>query len=89
MFKKILADRVLIKPDAAESITKGGIIIPDTAKERPLTGKVIQAGPGFTEAPMTVKKGDNILYRKDAGSEVNFKDEVYLIMLERDILAVI
>jgi len=84
-----LHDRVIVKPAAAEEKTAGGIIIPDTAKEKPQRGTVMAAGPGKKDEPMTVKTGDNILYGKYAGTEVSLEGEDYLIMRESDILAVI
>ena len=84
-----LHDRVIVKPAPAEEKTAGGIIIPDTAKEKPQRGTVIAAGPGKKDEPMTVKSGDTILYGKYAGTEVNFEGEDYLIMRESDILAVL
>jgi chaperonin GroES len=84
-----LHDRVIVKPAPAEEKTAGGIIIPDTAKEKPQRGTVMAAGPGKKDEPMTVKTGDSILYGKYAGTEVSFEGEDYLIMRESDILAVI
>lgn len=84
-----LHDRVIVKPAAAEEKTAGGIIIPDTAKEKPQRGTVIAAGPGKKDEPMMVKKGDSILYGKYAGTEISFQGEDYLIMRESDILAII
>jgi len=84
-----LHDRVLVKAAAAEEKTASGIIIPDTAKEKPQRGTVVAAGPGKKDEPMTVKSGDSILYGKYAGTEVSFEGEEYLIMRESDILAVI
>ena len=85
-----LHDRVIVKPAAAEEKTAGGIIIPDTAKEKPQRGTVIAAGPGKKDEPMTVKSGDTILYGKYAGTEVSAKDgEDYLIVREEDILAIV
>ncbi len=84
-----LHDRVIVKPAPAEVKTAGGIIIPDTAKEKPQRGTVVAAGPGKKDEPMTVKSGDTILYGKYAGTEVSFEGEDYLIMRESDILAVI
>lgn len=84
-----LHDRVIVKAAAAEEKTAGGIIIPDTAKEKPQRGTVVAAGPGKKDEPMTVKAGDTILYGKYAGTEVSFEGEDYLIMRESDILAVI
>ena len=91
---KPLADRVLIKPLEAEEMKKGGIIIPDTAKEKPQEGEVIEVGPGRMtddgkKIPMEVKKGDKILYGKYSGTEVTIDDVEYLIMRESDVLAVI
>jgi chaperonin GroES len=84
-----LHDRVIVKPAPAEEKTAGGIIIPDTAKEKPQRGTVMAAGPGKKDEPMTVKTGDSILYGKYAGTEVSFEGEDYLIMRESDILAVV
>ena len=84
-----LHDRVIEKPNAAEEKTAGGIIIPDTAKEKPQRGTVVAAGPGKKDEPMTVKSGDTILYGKYAGTEVSLEGEDYLIMRESDILAVV
>ena len=78
-----------MKPAAAEEKTAGGIIIPDTAKEKPQRGIVMAAGPGKKDEPMTVKTGDTILYGKYAGTEVSFEGDDFLIMRESDILAVI
>ncbi|PID93871.1 MAG: co-chaperone GroES [Bacteroidetes bacterium] len=86
---KPLADRVLIKPAAAEQKTAGGIIIPDTAKEKPQKGNVVAVGPGKKDEPMTVKTGDQVLYGKYAGTELTFDGEDYLIMRESDIVAII
>lgn len=84
-----LHDRVIVKAAAAEEKTAGGIIIPDTAKEKPQRGTVVAAGPGKKDEPMTVKAGDTVLYGKYAGTEISFEGEDYLIMRESDILAVI
>jgi chaperonin GroES len=84
-----LHDRVIVRPAAAEEKTAGGIIIPDTAKEKPQRGTVIAAGPGKKDEPMSVKTGDTILYGKYAGTEVSFNGEDFLIMRESDILAII
>lgn len=86
---KPLADRVLIKPAPAEEKTVGGIIIPDTAKEKPLQGEVIAAGNGTKDEEMVLKTGDNVLYGKYSGTEVEFDGEKYLIMRQSDVLAVI
>ena len=84
-----LADRVVIEPAAAEEKTAGGIIIPETAQERPLKGKVVAAGKGTRDEPITVKTGDSVLYGKFSGTEIEIEDETYLIMRESDILAII
>lgn len=84
-----LADRVLIKPAAAEEKTVGGIIIPDSAKEKPLKGEVIAVGNGTKDEEMVVKEGDNVLYGKYAGTELEFDGEQYLIMRQSDILGII
>lgn len=84
-----LHDRVIVKPAAAEEKTAGGIIIPDTAKEKPQRGIIIAAGPGKKDEPMSVKNGDTVLYGKYAGTEISLEGEDYLIMRESDILAVI
>ena len=86
---KPLADRVLIEPVAAEQTTASGIIIPETAKEKPQRGKVIAVGSGKPEEPMTVKVGDTVLYGKYAGTEISVEGNDYLIMRETDILAII
>ena len=84
-----LADRVLIEPVAAEQTTASGIIIPDTAKEKPQRGKVIAVGAGKPDEPMTVSVGDTVLYGKYAGTEISVEGNDYLIMKESDILAII
>ena len=85
-----LNDRVLIKPADAEETVKGGIIIPDSAKERPQEGKVVAVGPGKSEEEkMSVKIGDKVIYSKYAGTELKFDNEDYLLMREDDILGVI
>jgi chaperonin GroES len=86
---KPLADRVLVEPAAAELKTAGGIIIPDTAKEKPQKGIVVAVGSGKKDEPMTVKVGDQVLYGKYSGTEINVDGNDYLIMRESDILAVI
>ncbi|MBK7028854.1 MAG: co-chaperone GroES [Bacteroidales bacterium] len=86
---KPLADRVLVEPAAAEQKTAGGIIIPDTAKEKPQKGTVVAVGNGKKDEPMTVKVGDLVLYGKYSGTEINVDGRDYLIMRESDILAVI
>ncbi len=86
---KPINDRVVVKPAAAEEKTTGGIIIPDTAKEKPQRGEVIAVGPGKDGNKMTVKKGDSILYGKYAGQEINWEGVDYLIMREDDILVIL
>lgn len=86
---KPLADRVLISPTPAEAVTMAGIIIPDSAKEKPLKGKVLAAGNGTKDEEMVVKEGDEVLYGKYAGTEIEFEGEKYLIMRQSDILAII
>lgn len=86
---KPIADRVVIKPAAAEEKTKGGIIIPDTVKEKPQMGEVIAVGPGKDGEDMTVKVGDKVLYGKYAGQELNYKGEDYLIVRQDDILVIL
>jgi chaperonin GroES len=84
-----LHDRVIIQPAAAEEKTAGGIIIPDTAKEKPQRGTVVAAGPGKKDEPVTVKEGDTVLYGKYAGTEISLEGKDYLILRESDILAII
>ena len=86
---KPLADRVLVEPAAAEQRTAGGISIPDTAKEKPQKGTVVAIGNGKKDEPLTVKVGDQVLYGKYSGTEINIEGKDYLIMRESDILAVI
>ena len=86
---KPLGDRVLIQPTAAEEVTMSGIIIPDSAKEKPLRGKVLAAGNGTKDEEMLLKEGDEVLYGKYAGTEIEFEGEKYLIMRQSDVLAVI
>ena len=86
---KPLADRVLVEPAAAEEKTAGGIIIPDTAKEKPQKGKIVAVGNGKPDEPMTVKEGDTVLYGKFAGTEINIEGEDYLIMRESDLFAIV
>ena len=85
---KPLADRVLVAPAPAEEKV-GGIIIPDTAKEKPQEGKVIAAGPGKKDEPMEVKVGDEVIYGKYAGTEVTVEGKKYLIVKQSDILAIL
>ena len=86
---KPLADRVLIEPAAAEEKTIGGIIIPDTAKEKPLQGKVVATGNGTNDEEMVDKEGDTALYGKYAGTELEYDGVKYLIMRQSDILAIL
>ena len=86
---KPLADRVLVKPAPAETKTAGGIIIPDTAKEKPLQGEVLAVGNGTKDEAMVVKPGDTVLYGKYAGTELEFDGVKYLMMRQSDILAVV
>ena len=86
---KPLADRVLVKPAPAEEKTIGGIIIPDTAKEKPLQGEIIATGNGTKDEEMVVKTGDTVLYGKYSGQEVELEGVKYLIMRQSDILAVL
>lgn len=86
---KPLADRVVVKPAPAEEKTASGIIIPDTAKEKPQRGTIVAVGPGKKDEPINVKVGDSVLYGKYAGTEINIEGEDYLIMRESDIFAVI
>lgn len=86
---KPLADRVLVEPAAAEAKTAGGIIIPDTAKEKPQKGTVVAVGPGKKDEPMSVKVGDSVLYGKYSGTELTIDGNNYLIMRESDIVAIV
>ena len=91
---KPLGDRIVIKPSPAEEKTKGGIILPDTAKEKPVVGEVVAAGPGRRAddgnlVPIEVKVGDKVLYGKYSGTEVNLDGQEYLIMRETDLFAVV
>ncbi len=91
---KPLADRIIVKPKAPEEKTKGGIILPDTAQEKPMEGEIIAVGPGKVsddgkKIPMELKVGDKVLYGKYSGSEVKINDGEFLIMRESDVYAVI
>ena len=91
---KPLSDRVIVKAEAAEEKTASGIILPDTAKEKPQVGKIVAVGPGKisdsgSTIKMTVKVGDKVLYGKYSGTEVTFENEDYLIMKENDIFAIL
>ena len=86
---KPLADRVLVESAAAEEKTASGIIIPDTAKEKPQRGRVVAVGNGKKDEPLTVKEGDEVLYGKYAGTEITYEGREYLIMRESDIFAIL
>ena len=86
---KPLSDRVLVLPSPAEEKTAGGLFIPDTAKETPLTGKVVAVGPGTAEVKMEVAVGDTVIYGKYAGTEIHVDGVDYLIMKQSDIMAVL
>ena len=86
---KPLADRVVIKPTPAEEVTMSGIIIPDSAKEKPLRGTILAVGKGTKDEEMQLKEGDQVLYGKYAGTEIEFEGEKYLIMRQSDVFAVI
>lgn len=86
---KPLADRVLVEPAAAEEKTASGIIIPDTAKEKPQQGKIIATGTGTKDEPIVVKVGDQVLYGKYSGTEVTIEGKDYLIMKESDIYGIV
>lgn len=84
-----LADRVLVEPADAETTTASGIIIPDTAQEKPQKGSIVAVGSGKKDEPMTVKVGDTVLYGKYSGTELKFEGTDYLMMRESDLLAII
>lgn len=86
---KPLADRVLIEPAPAETKTVGGIIIPDTAKEKPLQGTIVAAGTGTKDEEMVLKTGDVVLYGKYAGTEIEHEGKKYLIMRQSDVVAIL
>ena len=86
---KPLADRVLVEPSAAETKTTSGIIIPDTAQEKPQKGMIVAVGKGTKENPVSVKVGDSVLYGKYSGTDLKYDGKDYLIMKESDILAII
>ena len=86
---KPLADRVLIEPAPAETKTVGGIIIPDTAKEKPSQGTIVAVGKGTKDEEMVLKEGDTVLYGKYAGTELEFEGKKYLIMRQSDVVAVL
>jgi len=86
---KPINDRVIVKPFPAEQKTAGGLIIPDTAKEKPQKGEIVAAGPGKEDIKMTVKVGDIVLYGKYGGQELSYEGVDYLIMREDDILVIL
>ena len=86
---KPLADRVIVEPAEAETTTASGIIIPDTAQEKPQKGTIVAVGDGKKDEPLTVKVGDTVLYGKYSGTELKYEDKDYMIMRESDILAII
>ena len=86
---KPLADRVLIEPAPAETKTVGGIIIPDTAKEKPLQGTIVAVGQGTKDEEMTLKEGDVVLYGKYAGTELELEGKKYLVMRQSDVVAIL
>ena len=86
---KPLADRVLIEPAPAEEKTASGIIIPDTAKEKPLKGKVVAVGNGKPDEPMTLKEGDTVIYGQYSGTEIKLEGKDYLIMRESDVYGIV
>jgi len=83
-----LSDRVLIKADDAEDVSRGGIIIPDNAKEKPDSGEVVAVGPGKPEWPLTVKVGDTVLYGKHSGTQITVQENEYVILRESEVLAI-
>jgi len=86
---KPLGTRVILEPLVAEEKTQGGIIIPDSAKEKPQSGKIVAVGPGSKDEPMEVKVGDIVLYGKYSGTEISYENNDYLIMSQTDILAIV
>ena len=91
---KPIGDKIVVEPEKEEEVTKSGIVLPDTAKEKPQKGKVVAVGPGKIldngeRSPMEVKEGDTVIYSKYAGTEVRIDDKEYLILSQRDILAIL
>ncbi|MFI3268019.1 MAG: co-chaperone GroES [Rikenellaceae bacterium] len=86
---KPLSDRVLVEPKATETKTAGGLFIPETAKEKPLEGVIVAAGPGTKDIAMEVSVGDTVLYGKYSGTEISHEGKDYLIMRQSDILAIL
>lgn len=89
MTLKTVLNKVIVEPVAAETVTKGGIIIPDTAQEKPQKGVVIAVGKGKADEPMEVKVGDTVLFGKYAGTELHIDDKKYLVMNQGDILVIL
>jgi chaperonin GroES len=89
MTLRTVLNKVIVEPVEAETVTKGGIIIPDTAQEKPQKGTVIATGNGKTEEPMEVKVGDTVLFGKYSGTEIHVDDKKYLVMNQNDILAIL
>ena len=89
MTLRTVLNKVIVEPVEAETITKGGIIIPDTAQEKPQKGTVIATGNGKADEPMEIKVGDTVLYGKYAGTEIRIDDKKYLVMNQSDVLAII
>ena len=89
MTLKTVLNKVIVEPVEAETVTKGVIIIPDTAKEKPLQGKVVATGNGTKDEEMVVKEGDTVLYGKYAGTELEYDGKKYLVMRQSDILAIL
>jgi chaperonin GroES len=89
MTLRTVLNKVIVEPVEAETVTKGGIIIPDTAQEKPQKGTVIATGNGKAEEPMEIKVGDTVLYGKYAGTEIHIDDKKYLVMNQSDVLAII
>lgn len=87
--KSLLADRILIEPMSVEEVTKGGLIIPDVAKEKPLKGKVVLCGPGIKGREMSVAEGDTVVYGAHSGTSINFGEKNYVMMRETEISAVL
>lgn len=86
---KPIDDKLLIEPDIALGVTTKGIIVPEIAKEKPIRGTVVAAGPGLPTKPVVVKPGDSVLYGKHAGTEVVIDEKIYLIMRQADVFAIV
>lgn len=89
MTLKTVLNKIIVEPVEAETVTKGGIIIPDTAKEKPQKGTVIATGKGTADEPMEIKTGDTVLFGKYSGTEVHIDDKKYLVMNQSDVLAIL